>query len=69
MYAGYKGGKVVVLAAAEQDRPGHELPLGLGVWHIVSMRVHDSWTVCIKYAKPGAHLCVRRVTAYMCIAH
>lgn len=41
MYAGYKGGEVVVLAAAEQYRPSHELPHGLEVWHIVSMRVHD----------------------------
>lgn len=46
MYTGYKGGEVVVLAAAEQDRPSHELPHGLGVWHIVSMKVHNSRTVC-----------------------
>lgn len=53
MYTGYKGGEVVVLAAAEQDRPGYELPHGLGgVWHIGNMRVHDLWAVCAEYAKP-----------------
>lgn len=52
MYTGYKGGEVVVLAASEQDRPGHELPHGLGVWHIGNMWVHDLWAVCAEYAKP-----------------
>lgn len=28
VYTGYKGGEVDVMTAAEQDRPGHELPHG-----------------------------------------
>lgn len=67
MYAGYKGGEVVVLAAAEQDRPSYELLHELEIWHIVGMTVHDLWTICTKYAKPAAHFCVRPLTAHMCM--